>query len=165
MQRWTRLALGLLGMPALAQDTGPAPVNVLADAGAVSPLEGTRWRWVRFTGPDGKQLVPPRSSNYWIELLPAGQLAFLADCNRGHGRWAPTGKALQLEPLATTLMACPPGSLDSRFLQLLSQAASYELRGGDLVLALQGGAGIVHLAPIKAGTPAKSTGGGPPPPK
>jgi heat shock protein HslJ len=148
------LLVGALLHPApvvMAQDGGPAPAP--PDGGAAAPLEGTRWRWVRFTGPDGKQLVPAHSASYWIELRPAGELVLQADCNRGHGRWSQSGKKVKLQPLAITLMACPPGTLASRFLQLLGQAASYRLRNGHLALTLQAEGGVMQLAPLEPATP------------
>ena len=126
-----------------------APAASGGDGGAAAALEGRRWQWVSFLGPDGKPLVPPQPDRYWIELLPAGQLELLADCNRGTGRWSAEGREVTLQPLATTLMACPPGSLDSRFTQLLGQASRFEVQGQELVVTLRGGAGVMRLARVQ----------------
>lgn len=140
---WMVVAVLGLSMPAAAQDGG-SPAS-----SAPSALEGTRWRWVSFTGPDGKRLVPQHSERYWIELQPEGRLALLADCNHGTGKWEARGAELTLQPMASTLMACPPGSLDSRFTKAIRQARSFEVQGQTLVVTLRESAGTLRLAKVE----------------
>jgi heat shock protein HslJ len=158
MLRETLAAAALaLTMPAGAQDAGTGSTT--------GAFEGTRWQWVSFTGPDGKRLVPQHPERYWIELQPEGRLALLADCNRGTGKWEAKGAELMLLPFASTLMACPPGSLDSRFTQLIRQAKSFDVQGRTLVVTLGESAGVLRFARIDRRAAAKLDGGTPSAPR
>jgi heat shock protein HslJ len=151
-----KTAAPLLALVVSLAALGPAAAP---DAGAAAAaLEGTRWRWVRFTEPGGTVLVPAHPENYWVEFLPGGEVSLLADCNRGHGRYSQVGEQLQLEGFASTLMACAPGSLDSRYTQLLTQAARYHLQDGALELTLRGGGGVMRFSAEKASAGAELTG-------
>ena len=144
LHRWVAATALAVAVSAAAQDGGSAAVSP-----SRGPLEGTRWRWVSFTGPDGRKLVPRHPERYWIELQPEGRLALLADCNHGTGKWEAKGAELALQPMASTLMACPPGSLDSRFTQLIRQSKSYQVQGRTLVVTLRESAGVLRLARVE----------------
>jgi len=126
---------------------GLSPAAHAQDAGVAAPagLTGVRWRWVHFTAPGVAPLVPAHPERYWVEFLPEGVLALQADCNRGTGTWTQKGAELTLKLLATTLAACPPDSLDSRFNQLLAEVARASVHGRTLLLWLKQKAGVLHL--------------------
>ena len=90
-------------------------------------------------------MVPADAVAYWVEFQPDGALLFQADCNRGHGRWTQRGSEVKLEALVTTLMACPEGSLDSRFSAWLSQVTRLEVQGRTLKLRLPGEGGRLRF--------------------
>ncbi len=140
----------LLGLALLLPHRAPAQ-----DAGAPAPagLLGVRWTWVHFTAKGAAELAPAHPEAYWVEFLPDGALAISADCNRATGTWTSKGTQLTLKALASTLAACPEGSLDSRFLQLLAAVGRGSVRGRTLLLWLPGDAGVLHLAATPQASP------------
>lgn len=146
-----RTCLCLAAFLALLQAAGGARAAQDAGASAETGLEGMRWLWKGLGAQDAG--APPLES-YWLEFLPHGQLAIQADCNRATGKWTLEAAAtLHLTPLATTLMACPPGSLDSRFLALLQKTTHFRRHGRTLRLVLDG---PVAALDFTAGGPAQS---------
>ncbi len=75
-------------------------------------------------------------SGYTIRFLSDGTLEGQADCNTFGGGYtiAESSLTIQLGPM--TLVACPPGSLDSDYLQQLPQVATYTMQGESLFLTL-----------------------------
>ena len=138
---WLPLAVGLVAMSAAAAHG--------QDAGVAQPagLLGVHWHWVQFTTPGAAPLIPAHTDRYWVEFAAEGKLAFQADCNRGTGVWTQRGRELKLQPLASTLAACPEGSLDSRFTQLLASVRGASVLGRTLLLRLPDG-GIIHFEAV-----------------
>jgi heat shock protein HslJ len=58
-----------------------------------------------------------------------------ADCNQGAGAYTIDGSSLTIGPMAMTMMACSPDSLDGTYLQELGLVASYVTDGPDLILS------------------------------
>lgn len=131
------------------------PLAVAQDGGTTAPsgLLGVRWRWVHFTAPGVAPVVPAHPEAYWLEFLPDGALAISADCNRASGTWTAKDGQWTLKASASTLAACPEGSLDSRFLQLLSSVTRGSVRGQTLLLWLPKDMGVVHLTATPAARP------------
>jgi hypothetical protein len=75
-------------------------------------------------------------SGYTIRFLADGTLEGQADCNTFGGSYTLVDGSLTIQLGPTTLMACPEGSLDSDYLQQLSQVATYILQGENLYLNL-----------------------------
>jgi heat shock protein HslJ len=124
--------------------------SALADADGGAPsidVEG-RWRWEVPGAVDAGAVSAPRREDYWLEFLPDGKLTFKADCNAGSGSWALKGTALAVTPQATTLMACPPGSLDTTFLQHVQGTSRVSFDGPNLVLRRISGAGEVRFSRV-----------------
>ena len=139
-----RPSLVLGGVALLALAAGAAHPE---DGGtpAAAGLVGVHWRWVHFSPPGAAPpLVPQHPERYWLEFRADGGLAFQADCNRGAGTWTHQGAELKLQALATTLAACPTGSLDSRFTQLLGAVRRASVLGRTLLLRLSDG-GVLHF--------------------
>jgi len=135
--------VALAGVAAAAEDAGRS---------ATAGLVGVHWRWVHFTPPGGAQVIPQHPERYWVEFRADGGLAFQADCNRGAGTWTRHGAELSLQALSTTLAACPPGSLDSRFIQLLGAVRRASVLGRTALLRLPDG-GVLHLEAAFAEAP------------
>ncbi len=148
MRKPTRL-LGLLAMVALA---GVAAATEDAGTTAAPGLVGVHWRWVHFTPPAAAPVVPQHPERYWVEFRGDGGLAFQADCNRGAGTWTHQGAELKLQALSTTLAACPPGSLDSRFIQLLGAVRRASVLGRTALFRLPDG-GVLHFEAAMADAP------------
>ncbi|MDQ7858852.1 MAG: META domain-containing protein [Armatimonadota bacterium] len=112
-------------------------------------LEGLTWYWLISWRGDVRELVPADPRRYTIEFSPDGRVAVRADCNRATGTYVRRGQTLTIAVRAVTRAACPPGSLDRRYLAQLGQVELMNRRGDDLALRLHGGVGtmIFSLSP------------------
>lgn len=110
------------------------PLLVAACSGRMQPagLAGTGWELVQLRE-GGRALRVEDPSRYTMAFEAGEQVALRLDCNRVG---APaivtpllTGGRIEIGPIATTRAACPPGSLDTRVAQGLTQAQRYRLDG------------------------------------
>lgn len=99
-------------------------------------LVGGIWRWQQTQDNSGQLIAPADPSRYTIQLMADGQVAVQADCNQGTGQYTADANALTFSPIATTLIACSPGSLDAEFLRQLNEVTSYLFKDGNLYLEL-----------------------------
>ncbi len=99
-------------------------------------LLGVVWRWQHTQENNGSLTTPADPGRYTLEFLSGGAVVVQADCNRGTGQYSVEANALTLGPIATTLMACPPGSQNTEFLRQLGQVQSYFFKDGRLYLEL-----------------------------
>ena len=146
--------LGLLVMLGLAVGLAQPYDARAQDGGVPAPtgLVGIRWQWLHYTARGVASLAPEHPERYWVEFLPEGRLALQADCNRGSGTWTQAGAEVKLKAMATTLAACLPGSLDSRFNQLLAAVTRASVVGHNLFLKLPDG-GVLHMQAVPAEAP------------
>jgi heat shock protein HslJ len=112
-------------------------------AGEPQTLTGVVWKWEQFLESNDETLVVDDPSRYTLEFLPDGQVSILADCNQVRGSYTTDGSQLSIQLGPSTLMACPPGSLDSQYLQYLGEVVSYVFDGDKLALALRYDTGIM----------------------
>jgi heat shock protein HslJ len=143
----TKIVLAVLAVAMVV----PIAVSIAAAGGAppsppsapVTSLTGVTWQWVSSVRDDGNRAIPSDPSRYTIEFLADGRVMVQADCNRGSGQYTQgPGAAIAIGPLATTRVACPPGSLDTRFLGDLALVDRFAiLPGGQLDLDAPGAAG------------------------
>lgn len=110
-------------------------------------ITGTTWQWEETQTPVEK-ITSPAPDRYTLLLLPDGRANSRFDCNRGGGsyRIVEPGR-ISFGTMATTMMACPPGSLDRRFAKDLGQAGSYFVEGGKLYLELPADSGTMRFRP------------------
>jgi heat shock protein HslJ len=92
---------------------------------------------------------PDDPSQYTVAFLPDGTLEIQADGNHAIGNFILTGSQLDLQFGEVTKVACPHGSLMTPFLADLDQAVSHTIQQ-TLTLALSGGNGVMHFAPVVA---------------
>jgi len=72
---------------------------------------------------------PTEGSRYELTFEPEGVLLVQVDCNRGRGSWKETLPAgIEFDTIATTRIACPPGSLDTPFLGDLGYPRSFVIK-------------------------------------
>ncbi len=110
-------------------------------------LTGQVWQLEQIQYSDDTRLVPGKSENYTIEFLENGQLAIRADCNRVRGSYTNNSeKVLSIELGASTRAACPPGSLENRYLQGLNEAVIYFFKDGHLYLDLKADTGTIKFS-------------------
>lgn len=136
------LAAGFVRSSAEADPAKPA-----AETAALR-LSGTSWKLVKIAHPEDKIHTPDDPLKYTFAFHPDGRLTARIDCNRGKGTWvsAEPGK-ISFGPMASTVMLCPPGSLDRFVFKDLPNFTSYSLKEGKLFLSLKGDGGIYEFAP------------------
>ncbi|WP_319243460.1 META domain-containing protein [uncultured Propionivibrio sp.] len=129
-----------------------------AQGAAASPLAGGAWqlRAIAAMGgsPGRTEIAAP--AVFTLEFGADGTAFFRIDCNRGRGAWKAVPSAdpgtgtLEFGPLATTRMACPPGSPDQQVMRDLARVGSYRLKDGNLYLSLSGEGSVYEWIPMVA---------------
>ncbi|MGD9892476.1 MAG: META domain-containing protein [Dehalococcoidia bacterium] len=115
--------------------------------GATMSLTGIVWEWQQTILNNDEIVTPDDPSRYTVEFQPDGRLAGRADCNRIMGSYTVTGSQIEIGPLASTRVACPPGSLGDRFAMQLQDAAIFVFRDGNLYLDIKFDTGTMRFAP------------------
>lgn len=118
---------------------------------AQSTLTTGTWAWQRTQMSDGAVIQPTDPSKYTIAFKADGSVAIQADCNRVVGQYTATSAGqLTITLGPTTTAACPPGSLDQRYLQQLGDVVTYVTRDGKLYLNIKFDSGNMEFAPMSA---------------
>jgi heat shock protein HslJ len=145
---WSRVSTGftvILGALLAGCGAGPgddAPVRNRAPEAVTVKV----WQWERTVTPV-ETVESPAPDRYTLELAPNGRLLVRADCNRGTGAYRIGAGTIAIGPVATTRMACPPDSLDARYLSDLQRAAAFFVEGGNLFIELPLDAGTMRFTP------------------
>lgn len=152
MNRRALLMAGLAGGFSLAmvrltraQEATPTPMT--------SPIPPLRWELQQIAGNTSAQ-TPETPADYWIQLLPTGQMWFRADCNQGSGPYTLDGDSLTFGELISTRVACAEGSLSDEFIADLGYVASWLMVGDlsdELVLQLMADGGTLNFRPALTG--------------
>jgi heat shock protein HslJ len=138
--------------PTPAGQATPPPA---ATPGLDSGLTGGLWQWQRTEMPGGANTAVPDPARYTLEFLPDGSGGIRADCNIGNLTYVLAGaNGIDITLGVSTLVACPPGSLDTLYRQQLEAAATYELRDGTLLLGLPQGGSMVFSRTARTEPPA-----------
>jgi heat shock protein HslJ len=138
------LVLGLCLAGCAADSGGGAPARIRRPDAATNRV----WEWERTVAPSGT-LESPAPQRYTLELSPNGRLLVRADCNRGTGAYRIGDGTIALGPIATTRMACPPGSLGEPYLRDLQRAADFFVENAHLFLELPADAGTMRFRPAQ----------------
>jgi heat shock protein HslJ len=110
-------------------------------------LIGTVWKLQQIQMNDGTLLVANPPDNYTAEFLADGSLVVRADCNRGRGEFTVTDeRMLEVSPIATTMAACPDGSISNQFVQALGNSGSFFFQDGDLFVELAFDSGTMQFS-------------------
>lgn len=110
-------------------------------------LTGTVWKWTGSLFNDGKQVTPGDPNQYLLSFLAGGQVSIKADCNQVGGTYTTDGNQLTITLGPSTLVACPPGSLDQEYLRQLGTVTSYLFKDGNLILEFKFDSGSMTFAP------------------
>jgi len=122
-------------------ERGAPAVNPALATGDV--LSGSSWAWL-FTQTPGEKVAAPEPANYVLAFGTDGRVSGKADCNRMTGAYKADAERLTLSAMATTRMACPPGSLGDRFAHDLGLVRSYAFSTPDtLRLTMEADAGTM----------------------
>jgi heat shock protein HslJ len=124
-------------IPAVPTDTVPATVPPQPN----DPLQGISWQWVSVTDQSTSQATAvPNPAQYNIAFNANGTVNGLADCNSFTGTYS-QANGLAIKITSMTRAACPDGSLDQQYIDLLNNVASGGPDGsGNLALETAGGA-------------------------
>ena len=119
--------------PTTAQPTVP-PVQA-------SPIQGINWQWTSVTDQSTSQTTTvPTPQLYTIAFNTNGTVNGVADCNSFTGTYSQTN-GLTIKITTMTRAACPEGSLDQQYIQLLENVSAGGPDGsGNLALETAGGA-------------------------
>ncbi|MGB5973446.1 MAG: META domain-containing protein [Nodosilinea sp.] len=128
-------------------------IDLKADSGTMQlsgltapALVGTLWKLQQIQYSDGALLVPDEPESYTAEFLEDGTLLVRADCNRGRGEFSTDGdRSLEVSPIATTMAACPEGSMGNDFVQALGNSGGYFFQEGDLFIDLAFDSGTIQM--------------------
>jgi heat shock protein HslJ len=124
MRRLALLFAPLL-LSACGSDSMVGPSDILATTWRLQSIEQTGAGVVMVATPD----------RYTLRLGADGQAGVRADCNSCGGRYTLNGDALDLSPLACTLIACADDSLDGPFLTILGSGARVRVDGDALFVS------------------------------
>jgi len=102
-----------------------------------SEIVGVIWKWVQTLESNDTKRVPDDPGKYTLEFLPDGKVSIQADCNQGSGTYTINGQRISIEILITTLVACPPDSLEQEYIRDLNATVIYFTQNGDLYLDLK----------------------------
>jgi heat shock protein HslJ len=140
MGRITTVAI-VIAFAALVAACSNNAASASGSAGGAAGLTGKVWQLTAITEkvPAFQGVVPDADqANYTIEFKADGAYTAKADCNNVQGTYTTTpagGLAIVLGP--STQAACPEGSLSSRYVTDLGNAASYAVTGGQLTITLK----------------------------
>lgn len=133
------LALGLLAPTSgsIADGVEKAqPAAAAASSADDLPADvlDTTWQWIWF-GDGAEHFDVDHPEHYTLRFSADGAVAVLADCNRGRTDFTlGPDRQITLSPVAKTMMMCPDGSLDSRFVLTLERVRTWFEKDGDFFL-------------------------------
>jgi heat shock protein HslJ len=108
-----------------------------ADPLSVEVLTGTEWKWQGTLYGSDERAVPSDPTHYTLTFRSDGSLGIRADCNRAGGVYTFDDGKITIQVTHSTRAACPPESLEGKFLRDLNSAARCFLKDGFLYLDLR----------------------------
>jgi heat shock protein HslJ/uncharacterized protein YraI len=142
-----------------AESPQAEPVPMTGTPLTADAAMGVTWQWttLRQAGSPMPGVVP-FSENYTITFMPDGTASIKADCNQVIAQYTlGTDGDLSIVLGPSTLVACPEGSSDAQYLNLLSKVVSGSLQDGGLMLATSDGEMMGFLPGEASDTTAGST--------
>jgi heat shock protein HslJ len=140
------MKLRVLGIAVVLAGMGLMLMTDVTRAQIPAEIVGVEWQWRGTLLNDGTVIRPSDSSRYTLEFGFDENVTVQADCNRGFGPFTTATDAMSIGPIATTFIACPPGSLDSLYLRQLDQVSGFRVLGNDLILVLGADLGWMRFA-------------------
>ena len=101
-------------------------------------LEGASWVLTQYIAADGTQQIIDIGVNAKFD---GSNVSGSSGCNTYHGSYTATGNKISFGQLASTQMACPGDvmAVETQYLKLLSEAATYEISGVSMSMSNAGG--------------------------
>lgn len=97
--------------------------------GGTDDLADTRWRIVSING------TPTNPDGDYVLEFSANRVQARFDCNRMNAVYGFDGSVLEVGPLQSTRMTCPPQSMEREGSAILSEDIDVDMQGQQLVLA------------------------------
>lgn len=136
----------LLAAPAVLVMLGGAACTPSNTEGPT--LTGTTWELQQIQLNDGQQFVADPPQNYTAEFSENGELFVQADCNQASGSYTVENENLiSITAEASTLAACPEGSISEEYLRFLNNANSFFFQDGDLIIEIKFDSGSLQFSP------------------
>lgn len=132
--------------PAPGAGSGGATAPTTPAGSNLQRLTTGVWKWQQSADNSGKSWTSPNPANYTVQFNADGTVGIQADCNRVGGSYKADETSLTIQLGPTTLMACPPPTLDSEFLRQLSEVSSYFFDGNSLILLWKMDTGSMKFA-------------------
>jgi heat shock protein HslJ len=152
----TLLLLAILGLPSDTSGAGNTSGGPAGD-GEPTPYAlpdevlDVTWQWIGF-GSGKEQFDVEEPERYTIEFLADGTAAIQADCNRGRANYTlGPDRQISLSPIGVTMMLCPDGSLEGKFLDTLGRVRTYFKKDGDFFLEVPLDSGTLRFRRPTAG--------------
>jgi heat shock protein HslJ len=125
-----------------------AATVIVSACSSGSSLTGKTWQLTAITEkvPAFQGVVPEaQQANYTVEFKSDLSLSAKADCNSLTGTYTTTSSGgLTITLGASTMVACPEGSLADQYVLGLSNAASYAIASNVLTITLKDGGTLVY---------------------
>ena len=106
--------------------------------------------WVTTTMADGSKITPNRVGDSIVTFKADGTVGIKTDCNSFFGTYALEMSKIVISPLGSTLMACPPNSMERSFVQALREVTTAAMIGdaNTLVLSFPDGRGSMTFTAV-----------------
>jgi heat shock protein HslJ len=101
---------------------------------APSDVIGPVWQLVSVQAAGSAPVTIESPSRYTLRFETDGRLAVMSDCNGCGGAYQLSGSTLDVDALQCTLVACPLGSLDSRYRSAVERAESLARNDDELII-------------------------------
>jgi len=95
---------------------------------------GILWKLQAFELTDGTVITVADPDRYTLLFDPGGTLVAQADCNTCSGEYGFVGGLFRMGISGCTRVACPPGSLDTRYVTALGVVTAFSFSGSELTL-------------------------------
>ena len=139
----SRIVLSFAGVLMAGCSTVTSPHAVARNTAPDAVLHAL-WQWEATVTPNDTCAVPT-PERYTLHFLPEGNVEARFDCNRGGGSYAISNGTLSFGPMIATRMACPPDSLDGRYMEGLQHVAAFFIEGDELHLQLSDDGGTMRF--------------------
>lgn len=124
--------------PTLAPKLPPTAPPVLPTTPPKANLQGVEWQMQSYRDAQGEEKQLLSGSQVTARFMEDGRLGGSAGCNRYNTTYQVNGDALQITPIASTLMACPePAGVmvqETAYLAALQSAVAYRTAESTLEL-------------------------------
>ena len=132
--------------PAPGAGSGGAATPAAPASSNLQRLTTGVWKWQQSADNSGQTWTSPNPANYTLQFNPNGMVAAKLDCNQSNGTYKADESNLTITLGPTTMMACPPPTLDNVFSQQLSMVSSYFFDGNNLILLWKADSGSMKFS-------------------